>query len=718
MRAEIIDTAYAKYFSIIRDFCLSIGKYIETSSESFKVYIPKITKANILVVDDTLQNLKLLSSMLEEHDFNVRCAINGLLALNTAQTGWSDLILLDITMPEINGYEVCKKLKAEESTKDIPVIFLSALDDVADKKQAFAVGGVDYISKPFQVDEVLVRVRTHLQTRSLQKNLEQQVKERTIQLTQSLQTAEAANKAKSQFLANMSHELRTPLNAIIGYSEMLQEEAEDLDSEAFILDLQRIHNSAKHLLGLISDILDLSKIEADRMELYLESFEISSLIKSIMDTVHPLIVKNGNTLKISCSKDIGSMYTDLVKTRQSLLNLLSNASKFTEKGEIELIVDRYYEASHPWISFQIKDTGIGMTPEQINKLFQAFTQADISTTRKYGGTGLGLTISKKFCQMMGGELTVESELDGGSTFTMNLPACIESATSNQPSKAIIKPAIPNKLPEATIEESDFSRKLTEKIAQEPDFSNKPLGQILIEAGLIDISQVEQALQEQKHNGLDISKISVSHGWIELEVINFFNWRWSELIVQENKKPLAYYLQEAKLLNKKQVDAIFKLKKTNSEKVRFHRLAVEQGYLKQDTVDFFLTHIFKIYNSKSVSATKSYEVLKSYIDGNRNFQQADLSKVSLVGINLKEANLNGSNLRKADLRKTNLTGCSLVKTNLQRANLQFAHLAFANFAGANLTEAKLPPDYPYEVYYDEHTIFNTDFDPKLMGWRIR
>ena len=657
--------------------------------------------------------------MLEEHDFNVRCAINGLLALNTAQTGWSDLILLDITMPEINGYEVCKKLKAEENTKDIPIIFLSALDDVADKKQAFAVGGVDYISKPFQIDEVLVRVRTHLQTRSLQKNLEQQVKERTIQLTQSLQTAEAANKAKSQFLANMSHELRTPLNAIIGYSEMLQEEAEDLDSEAFIPDLQRIYNSAIHLLGLISDILDLSKIEADRMELYLESFTVSSLIESTMETIHPLIIKNGNTLKISCPEDIDSMYTDLVKTRQSLLNLLSNASKFTKKGEIELIVERYYEVSAPWISFQVKDTGIGMTSEQIEKLFQAFTQADISTTRKYGGTGLGLTISKKFCQMMGGELTVESELGSGSTFTMNLPACMESTISSEPSETIIKePAIPNKLPEATIEESNFSTNLTKKIAKEPDFSNKPLGQILIEAGLIDISQIEQALLEQKHNGLEISKILVLHGWIEPEVVNFFHWRWSELISRENKKPLAYYLQEAKLLDQNQVDAILKLKKTNSKKVRFHRLAVEQGYLKQATVDFFLTHIFKINNSKSTSAIKSYEVLKSYISGNRNFQQADLSKASLVGINLKEVNLNGSNLRKADLRKTDLTGSSLVKTNLRRANLQSAHLAFVNFAGANLTEARLPLDYPYEVYYDEHTVFNVDFDPKLMGWKIR
>lgn len=182
---------------------------------------------------------------------------------------------------------------------------------------------------------------------------------------------------------------------------MLQEEAEDLEQENFIPDLQKIHTAGKHLLALINDILDLSKIEAGRMELYLETFEIASMIEEVVATVSPLVEKNTNTLSIYCHNAIGVMHADLTKVRQSLFNLLSNASKFTENGTITLTISRYCNQEQEWISFAVSDTGIGMNPEQIGKLFRSFTQADASTTRKYGGTGLGLTITKKFCQMMG-----------------------------------------------------------------------------------------------------------------------------------------------------------------------------------------------------------------------------------------------------------------------------------------------------------------------------
>jgi signal transduction histidine kinase/DNA-binding response OmpR family regulator len=229
--------------------------------------------------------------------------------------------------------------------------------------------------------------------------------------------AERANQAKSSFLANMSHELRTPLNAIIGYSEMLQEEAADLGQTELVPDLQKVHSAGKHLLGLINDILDLSKIEAGKMTLYVEEFDVATLVREISDTVRPLVTRNSNQLVVECSPDRRTMRADITKLRQTLFNLLSNASKFTEKGTVTLRV----KSELPNFRFEISDTGIGMTADQVARLFHAFTQADASTTRRYGGTGLGLAISRKFCEMMGGELTVQSEPGKGSVFTVLLP---------------------------------------------------------------------------------------------------------------------------------------------------------------------------------------------------------------------------------------------------------------------------------------------------------
>ncbi|MBI3948807.1 MAG: response regulator [Armatimonadetes bacterium] len=235
--------------------------------------------------------------------------------------------------------------------------------------------------------------------------------------------AEAANRAKSTFLANMSHELRTPMNAIIGYSEMLTEDAEDLGIEDFVADLKKINAAGKHLLSLINDILDLSKIEAGKMEVYLETFEIAPVVHDATVTIQPLAEKNSNTLHVRCDESIGSMHADLTKVRQGLFNLLSNACKFTKEGDVTLNVRREGESrGAEWIVFSVSDTGIGMTHEQMAKLFQAFTQADSSTTRQFGGTGLGLAISRHFCQMMGGDISVASEPGKGSTFTIRLPA--------------------------------------------------------------------------------------------------------------------------------------------------------------------------------------------------------------------------------------------------------------------------------------------------------
>ena len=236
------------------------------------------------------------------------------------------------------------------------------------------------------------------------------------------EAAEEANQSKSAFLANMSHELRTPLNAIIGYSEMLIEEAEDLGHEEFVPDVQKIHSSGKHLLVLINNILDLSKVEAGKMELHPETFHIPSMIEDVVSTVQPLVAKNANSLEVHCDDDLDTVHTDLTKLRQVLFNLLSNACKFTEKGTIFLDVTRVLEDGSRWFTFSVRDTGIGMSAGQLAKLFQAFSQVHDPTGSSYGGTGLGLVISKRFCQMMGGDISVVSKSGEGSTFTIRLPA--------------------------------------------------------------------------------------------------------------------------------------------------------------------------------------------------------------------------------------------------------------------------------------------------------
>ncbi len=262
------------------------------------------------------------------------------------------------------------------------------------------------------------------------------------QLVQSEQRARAGTQAKSQFLANMSHELRTPLNAIIGYSEMLQEEAQDSGQESFIPDLKKINRAGRHLLELINDVLDLSKIEAGKMELYLETFDIPSLLEEISATVQLLVQKNSNTIEVRCSPNLGAMRADMTKVRQALFNLLSNASKFTNHGKITLEAAREASPSNgDWIVFRVSDTGIGMTPEQQARVFETFAQAEASTMRDFGGTGLGLAITRNFCRMMGGDVSLTSEPGKGSIFTIRLPIEIHEpeAESEVESKSIAAP---------------------------------------------------------------------------------------------------------------------------------------------------------------------------------------------------------------------------------------------------------------------------------------
>lgn len=318
----------------------------------------------------------------------------------------------DVPVKEVSE-KFMRALASSKSGKMITIDYAMTLEGRSQYYEARFV--------PMPKDQVIVAIRNITDLKAAQEAL-----------VAAKEAAEEASRAKSQFLANMSHELRTPLNAIIGYSEMLQEEALDLSSPGFITDLRKIHTAGKHLLTLINDILDLSKIEAGKMELTFEDCEIFPLVEDVATTVLPLVSKNKNTFKVTCPEDIGTIYVDTTRLRQVLFNLLSNAGKFTEGGTISLVVSREKKDGIEKVYFRITDSGIGMTPEQLRKLFQPFVQADSSTTRKYGGTGLGLVVSLRFCQMMGGDIVVDSVPGQGSVFTVRLPGVLPEAQIAEP----------------------------------------------------------------------------------------------------------------------------------------------------------------------------------------------------------------------------------------------------------------------------------------------
>ncbi|MBS2099395.1 ATP-binding response regulator [Carboxylicivirga linearis] len=383
-----------------------------------------VHNSRILIVDDNHRNIQVLANILKEEYNQIEFATDGEGALNWLDDQNFDLLLLDIEMPDIDGYEVCKRIRKDTGFDNLPIIFLSAHNDKKNIRYGFKIGAQDFVSKPFDSGELLMRVRNHLlikhnieNHRKLKESLEQRVEERTQSLKKAKNEAERSDSLKTIFLQNLSHEIRTPLNGILGFTQIIKENIDDIESTNIYIDI--IQNSGERMLALINDLVNISKIESGApIELNLSTINMIEVIDEVVSIFKQRIIDKGLLLKINISLPEDFMLeSDRDKIIQVLSNLLNNAIKFTASGYIE--IGSYTDDSNLYMF--VKDTGIGILKKFHKVIFDRFFQADARYTKMYEGIGLGLSISKAFIDALGGDIWIDSEENKGATFKLSLP---------------------------------------------------------------------------------------------------------------------------------------------------------------------------------------------------------------------------------------------------------------------------------------------------------
>ncbi|MDD5296768.1 MAG: response regulator [Rhodocyclaceae bacterium] len=474
----------------------------------------------ILAIDDTPTNLLTLGGALAA-DCELQIATSGARGLELAQESPPDLILLDVMMPEMDGFETCRRLKAHPALKDVPVIFVTALSEIGTEVKGLTLGAADYITKPINVEIARQRIFNLLEREGLKKEVEAQrdqleakVAERTLALSIAKEAAEAASRAKSVFLANMSHELRTPMNAIMGMTNLALHRATDPRQ---VDQLTKATQASQHLLSVINDILDISKIEAERLTLERVGFKLGGILENLSSLLSGKVAEKGLNLTVEMAPDLASLHLqgDPLRLGQILLNLAGNAVKFTAEGSI--VVRALLLEGNPvevLLRFEVQDTGIGIAPEDQKRLFTAFEQADGSMTRKYGGTGLGLAIAKRLVQLMGGSIGVDSEVGHGSRFwfTARL-ARMDGAPEAEAGQggAAIEAALKSRYAGARVllaEDEpinrEVSRELLEEVGLRVDLAEDG-AQAVDLAGRNDYDLILMDMQMPKLNGVDATR---------------------------------------------------------------------------------------------------------------------------------------------------------------------------------------------------------------------